>query len=59
MLAPILGGFMAGNIFNLAKRAIISMETGDVDNNSSEDDVSGEKQKLNEVDESARQTNRI
>jgi len=27
ILGPLLGGFMAGNIFNVAKRVIIMMET--------------------------------
>jgi hypothetical protein len=27
MLGPLLGGFMAGNIFNVGKRVIIMMET--------------------------------
>jgi len=27
MLGPLLGGFMAGNVFNVAKRIIIMMET--------------------------------
>jgi|688.fasta_scaffold630319_1 hypothetical protein len=33
MLGPLLGGFMAGNIFNLGKRLIIMMETYDPDTN--------------------------